>query len=120
LAAKAKDKFKVKMKIKAGDRVKVIAGKDKNREGKVLLVNRETNRVVVENVNMVVKHQKPTSASQQGGRIEKEAPIHVSNVMYLHKGKPTRIGYQIEVIERDGRKVKTKKRVAKATGEVID
>ena len=100
------------MKIKKGDTVKVIAGKDKGKDGKVLAVNVKDNTVVVENVNMVTKHTKPSAANQQGGIVETEAYIAVSNVMYLHKGQPTRIGFKM-----DGDK---KVRVAKATGEVID
>ncbi len=100
------------MKIKKGDTVKVIAGKDKDKEGKVLAVNVKDNTVLVEGVNMVTKHSKPSMANQQGGIITKEAPIHVSNVMYLFKGKATRVGYKM-----DGDK---KVRFAKATGEVID
>ncbi len=99
------------MKIKKGDTVKVIAGKDKDKEGKVLVVNAKDNTVIVEGVNMITKHTKPSAANQQGGIINKEAPIHVSNVMYLHKGKATRVGF-----EMDGDK---KVRVAKSTGEVI-
>ena len=100
------------MKIKTGDTVKVIAGKDKDKEGKVLSVDKKTGRVVVEGVNMVTKHAKPSASNQQGGIINKEAPIDASNVMYVQNGKATRIGYKVE----DGKKV----RVAKQTGEVID
>ena len=100
------------MKIKTGDTVKVIAGKDKDKEGKVLSVDKKTGRVVVEGVNMVTKHAKPSASKQQGGIINKEAPIDASNVMYVQNGKATRIGYKVE----DGKKV----RVAKKTGEVID
>ncbi|HAV27987.1 MAG TPA: 50S ribosomal protein L24 [Lachnospiraceae bacterium] len=100
------------LKIKKGDTVRVIAGKDKDKEGKVLLVNAKKNTVVVEGVNMITKHEKPSMANQQGGIVNKEAPINISNVMYLHKGKPTRIGFKIE-----GDK---KVRVAKSTGETID
>ena len=98
------------MKIKTGDTVKVIAGKDKDKEGKVLSVDKKTGRVVVEGVNMVTKHAKPSAANQQGGIINKEAPIDASNVMYVQNGKATRIGYKVE----DGKKV----RVAKKTVEV--
>ena len=100
------------LKIKKGDTVRVIAGKDKDKEGKVLLVNAKKNTVVVEGVNMITKHEKPSMANQQGGIVNKEAPINISNVMYLHKGKPTRIGFKVE-----GDK---KVRVAKSTGEMID
>ena len=99
-------------KIKRNDTVKVIAGKDKDREGKVLHVDPKNHRIVVEGVNMVTKHTKPGAANQTGGIVRQEAPIDVSNVMYLHNGKPTRIGFEV----RDGKKV----RVAKATGEAID
>jgi len=100
------------VKIKKGDTVKVIAGKDKDKEGKVLSVDQKKNRVLVEGVNMVKKHEKPSGRNQQGGIITREAPIDLSNVMYLHKGKPTRIGFKIE----DGKKV----RVAKSTGDVLN
>ena len=99
-------------KIKKGDTVKVIAGKDKDKEGKVIAVDTKNHRVLAEGVNMVTKHTKPSAANQQGGIVETEAYIAVSNVMYLHKGQPTRIGFKM-----DGDK---KVRVAKATGEVID
>lgn len=99
-------------KIKKDDLVQVITGKDKGKEGKVLHVNTKKDTVIVEGVNMVSKHTKPNQQNQQGGIIEKEAPIHVSNVMYVHKGKTTRIGHKFE----NGKKV----RVAKSTGEVID
>lgn len=104
------------MKIKKGDKVIVIAGKDKDKEGKVLLVDRKNDRVIVEGVNMVKKHQKSNAQNQQGGIITKEAPIHASNVMYSLKGKATKLGYKVEVI--DGKTVKN--RIAKSTGEVID
>jgi large subunit ribosomal protein L24 len=101
------------MKIKKGDTVKVIAGKDKGKDGKVLAVNVKANTVIVEGVNMVTKHSKPSVANQNGGIIEKEAPLHVSNVMLLVDGKATRVGFKM-----DGDK---KVRVAKALdGKVID
>ena len=90
----------------------MIAGKDKDKEGKVISVNPKNSTVVVEGVNMITKHEKPSMANQQGGIVNKEAPIQVSNVMYLHKGTPTRIGFKVE-----GDK---KVRIAKKTGEVID
>ena len=98
------------MKIKKGDMVKVIAGKDKGKEGKVLSV--KDGKVIVEGINTVTKHAKPSQANPQGGIVKKEAAIDISNVMYSLKGKATRIGFKI-----DGDK---KVRVAKATGEVID
>lgn len=100
------------MKIKKGDNVKVIAGKDKFKEGKVISVDKKNGTVIVEGVNMRTKHTKPSAANQTGGIVTQEGPIDASNVMYVHKGKATRIGYKIE----DGKKV----RVAKTTGDVID
>ena len=99
-------------KIKKGDTVKVIAGKDVGAEGKVLSVDKKNGKVVVEGVNIVKKHTKPSMANQNGGIVETEAAIDASNVMYVHKGKATRVGFKI-----DGDK---KVRVAKSTGEVID
>ena len=100
------------MKIKKGDTVTVIAGKDKGKEGKVLAVNAKNSTVLVENVNIVTKHTKPSAANQQGGIVTKEAPLHISNVMLLVDGKATRVGFQM-----NGDK---KVRVAKANGKVID
>ena len=99
-------------KIKKGDTVKVIAGKDKDKEGKVIAVDTKNHRVLVEGVNMVTKHTKPSAANQQGGIVETEAYIAVSNVMYLHKGQPTRIGFKMDGVK--------KVRFAKKTGDVID
>ena len=100
------------MKIKTGDMVKVIAGKDKDKEGKVIAVNKKDNKVLVEGVNMITKHTKPSMANQQGGIVHQEAPIDASNVMLLHEGKATRVGFKM-----DGDK---KVRFAKSTGKVID
>ena len=100
------------MKIKKGDTVKVIAGKDNGKEGKVLSVDAKNNKVVVEGVNVIKKHTKPSVANQNGGIITKEAAIDASNVMYVHKGKATRVGFKME----NDKKV----RFAKTTGEVID
>ena len=100
------------LKIKKGDTVKVIAGKDKDKEGKVIAVNPKKNTVLVEGVNMITKHTKPSMANQQGGIIHQEGPIDISNVMYVHKGKATRVGFKM-----DGDK---KVRFAKTTGDVID
>lgn len=100
------------MKIKKDDMVKVIAGKDKDKEGKVISVNQKDGTVLVEGVNMLTKHAKPSMANQNGGIIHQEGPINISNVMYIHKGKATRVGFKM-----DGDK---KVRVAKSTGEVID
>ena len=100
------------MKIKKDDMVRVIAGADKDKEGKVLAVNKKDGKVLVEGVNMLTKHTKPTMANQNGGIVHQEGPIDISNVMYIHQGKATRIGFKM-----DGDK---KVRVAKSTGEVID
>ena len=100
------------MKIKKGDMVKVIAGRDKDKEGKVIAVNRKNNTLLVEGVNMVTKHTKPSMQNQAGGIVQEEAAIDVSNVMLLHNGQPTRVGFKFV----DGKKV----RFAKSTGEVID
>ncbi len=108
-----------KIKIRKGDIVRVIAGKDKGKEGKVLVVDRKHNRVVVEGVNMIKKHSKP-SPMQQGGIVQKEGSIHVSNVMYVHNGKPTRLGIKVVMEEEDGRSKAVRYRIAKSTGEVID
>ena len=99
-------------KIKKGDTVKVIAGKDNGKEGKVLSVDPKNNKVVVEGVNVIKKHTKPSAANQNGGIISKEAAIDASNVMYVHKGKVTRIGFTT-----NGDK---KVRVAKSIGDIID
>ena len=99
-------------KLKKGDTVRVIAGKDKDKEGKILSIDRKNNKVVVEGIAMVSKHTKPNAANQAGGIVEKEAAIDASNVMYVHKGKTTRLGYKIEG--------DSKVRIAKTTGEVID
>ena len=100
------------MKIKKGDTVKVIAGKDNNAEGKVLSVDAKKGKVLVEGVNMITKHAKPSQSNPNGGIIQKEAPIDISNVMLVVKGKATRVGFKME----NGKKV----RFAKSTGEVID
>ena len=100
------------LKIKKGDTVKVIAGKDKDKEGKVIAVDHKNGRVTVEGVNMLTKHTKPSMTNQNGGIVHQEGSIDISNVMYLHHGKATRVG-----IKMDGDK---KVRFAKSTGEVID
>ena len=100
------------LKIKKGDTVKVITGKDKGKEGKVISVDVQKGKVVVEGVNMITKHSKPSQANPNGGIIQREAAIDASNVMLVHEGKATRVGFTVQ----DGKKV----RVAKATGKVID
>ena len=101
------------MKIKKGDTVQVITGNDAGKTGRVIKVFLDKERVVIEGVNMVKKHARPTQDNPQGGIIEKEASIHISNVMIIISSKPTRVGYK--TLE-DGRKVK----FARTTGEVIN
>ena len=102
------------MHVKKGDKVVVISGKDKGKQGTILAAYPKKNRVLVEGVNIVKKHSKPSQANPQGGIITKEAPIHVSNVMILDPktGEPTRVGFKVE----DGKKV----RIAKKSGELLD
>ena len=108
------------IKLKKGDNVIVIAGKDKGKEGKILLIDRKKNRVIVEGVNMISKHVKPNAQNQQGGIVRKENFMDASNVMYSINGKPTRIGYKLTTETKDGKEVTVKQRIAKKTGEVID
>lgn len=102
------------MHVKKGDKVVVISGKDKGKQGTILEAYPKQNRVLVEGINIVKKHSKPSQLNPQGGIISREAAIHVSNVMPLDpkSGKPTRVGYKIE----NGKKV----RVAKISGETLD
>ncbi len=98
----------IKLKIKSGDTVKVIAGDHKGSEGKVLKVDREKNRATVEGVNLIKKHTKPSATNPQGGIVEKEAPLHISNLALIDpKSKEaTRVGFE----ERDGKKVRFSKK----------
>jgi len=101
-----------KLKVKTGDTVRVIAGDHKGSEGKIVKVLLDKNKVIVEGVNMVKKHMKPSAQSPQGGIVEKEATIQISNLSLLtSKGETTRVGYKVE----DGKKV----RFAKKSNEVI-
>ena len=101
-----------KLKIKTGDTVRVIAGDHKGSEGKVIKVLLDKNKAIVEGVNMVKKHMKPSAQSPQGGIVEKEASIQISNLSLLtSKGETTRVGYKVE----DGKKV----RFSKKSNEVI-
>ncbi|UIN46377.1 50S ribosomal protein L24 [Bacillus licheniformis] len=102
------------MHVKKGDKVMVISGKDKGKQGVILAAFPKKDRVIVEGVNMVKKHAKPTQANPQGGILNQEAPIHVSNVMPLDPktGEVTRVGYKVE----NGKKV----RVAKKSGQILD
>lgn len=102
-----------KLKIKTGDNVRVIAGEHKGSEGKVLRVDREKNKAIVEGVNIVSKHTKPSAQNPQGGIVQKEALIHISNIALIDpkSGETTRVGYEV----RDGKKV----RFSKKSNEVI-
>ena len=99
-------------KIKKDDLVVVIAGKDKDKQGKVISVDTKNDTVLVQGCNMVTKHTKPAAGSPQGGIVNKEAPMDISNVMLVVDGKATRVGFEV----KDGKKV----RVCKKTGKVID
>jgi large subunit ribosomal protein L24 len=96
-----------KFKIKSGDTVKVIAGDHKGSEGKVLQIIRDKDRVLVEGVNLVSKHTKPSAQSPQGGIVKKEASLHVSNLMLVEEGVAVRVGFKV-----DG---DTKARISKKT-----
>ncbi len=100
------------MKLRKGDTVRVIAGKDKGKEGVIMTVLPKENKVIVDGVNVAKKHQKATSQTKQGGIIDRDMPVDASNVMLVHQGKPTRVGYKVN---SDGAKV----RIAKTTGEEI-
>ncbi|MDC3414631.1 50S ribosomal protein L24 [Aquibacillus sp. 3ASR75-11] len=102
------------MHVKKGDKVMVISGKDSGKQGTILESYPKKDRVLVEGVNVVKKHAKPSQDNPQGGILNQEAPIHVSNVMPIDpkSGEPTRVGYE----ERNGKKV----RIAKKSGEALD
>ena len=101
------------MKIKKGDTVQVTTGNDAGKTGRIIKVYLDKDRVVVEGVNIVKKHARPTQDNPQGGIIEKESSIHISNIMLVVGGKPTRVGFKSL---ENGKKVK----FAKSTGEVIN
>ena len=99
-----------KLKIRKGDRVRVLTGKDKGKEGEVMAVHPDTDKVTIEGINVAKRHQKPTRSMQQGGIIDKAMPMHVSNVALIDSdGKPTRVGYRVNA---DG----TKTRIARRSG----
>lgn len=102
------------MHVKKGDKVQVLSGKDKGKQGTILAVFPKKDRVLVEGINMVKKHAKPSQENPQGGILNQEASIHVSNVLPIDpkSGEPTRVGYEV----RDGKKV----RIAKKSGEALD
>ena len=100
------------MKIKKGDRVVVLQGKDRGKEGVVMRSLPSKGKVIVEGVNIAKKHQRPVRATMQAGIIDKDMPIHASNVMFVHKGKTVRLGYSFD---KKGNKV----RVARPKGEEV-
>ena len=100
------------MKLKKGDNVLVISGKDKGQEGEIVQVFPADNKVIVNGINTAKKHSKTSRNNKQGGIIDRDMPVHASNLMLVHKGKPTRVGYKLQA---DGTKV----RIAKRSGEVI-
>jgi large subunit ribosomal protein L24 len=103
----------MKLRIKTGDTVRIVAGDHKGTEGKVVTVDREKNKAIVEGANLVSKHEKPSAQNPQGGIVKKEAPIHLSNLSLIDSksGETTRVGYEV----RDGKKV----RFSKKSNEVI-
>jgi large subunit ribosomal protein L24 len=100
------------MKLKKGDRVVVLKGKDRGKEGVIASVDPKKNKIIVDGINVAKKHQKSTKATMQAGIIDKDMPLDASNVAIVSKGKPSRIGYRVEA---DGSKV----RIAVKTGEVL-
>ena len=100
------------MKYKVGDNVKIIAGDQKGSSGKIVRIYRAKNKALVEGINMVKKHNKPNANNPKGGIVEKESPIHISNISFVTKdGNTTRVGYKVE----DGKKV----RISTKTKEII-
>jgi large subunit ribosomal protein L24 len=100
------------MKLKKGDTVEVITGKDKGKQGEIEFVFPKSNKIIVQGINIAAKHSKPSRANEQGGIIDKDMPIDASNVMLVHKGKKVRVGYKVN---DDGTKV----RIARPSGEEI-
>ena len=100
------------MKLRKGDPVRVVTGKDKGKEGVVERVFRKENKVIVTGVNTAAKHQRARRANEQAGIIDKDMPVDASNVMYVHKGKTVRLGYQVNA---KGDKV----RIARPSGEEV-
>ena len=101
-----------KLHIKLGDTVKVITGESQGQEGKILDIDRKNLRAVVEGLNMVKKHMKPSASSPQGGIVEKEMSIHTSNLMLVHKNKPVKVGFKVD-------KKNKKNRINKKNGDTI-
>lgn len=104
-----------KFRVKKDDKVKIVAGKDKGKIGKVLKINKKTDRILVENINIIKRHTKPNAQNRQGGIIEKEAPIHMSNVMLMCNKCMTPVRIKMQVLD-DGKKM----RVCRKCDEPID
>ncbi|MFT4656981.1 MAG: large subunit ribosomal protein L24 [Ilumatobacter sp.] len=100
------------MKLLKGDTVEVITGKDKGKQGEIEFVFPKTGKIIINGINTASKHSKPSRANEQGGIIEKDMPMDASNVQFVHKGKPVRLGYKVK---DDGTKV----RIARPSGEEI-
>ena len=110
------------LNVKKGDTVVVISGKDKGKKGKIMVAQPDNERVIVQGAAMVTRHIKPRKQGQPGGRIEKEGPIHASNVMLVCPkcDKPTRIAHKLKEVEISGEKTQKSVRVCKKCGKVID
>lgn len=102
----------VKIKLKKGDLVRVISGDERGKEGKILLIDRKKYRAIVEGINLVTKSEKPNAKNTKGGLVKKEAPIHLSNLMFVEDGKTIRIGRKI-----DNGKIF---RYSKKSGKILD
>jgi large subunit ribosomal protein L24 len=110
------------LNVKKGDTVVVISGKDKGKKGKIMVAQPDSERVIVQGAAMVTRHIKPRKQGQPGGRIEKEGPIHASNVMLVCPkcDKPTRIAHKLKEVEISGEKKQKSVRVCKKCGKVIE
>ncbi|MGM0435500.1 MAG: 50S ribosomal protein L24 [Bacillota bacterium] len=108
------------MRLIKGDKVRVITGEDRGKEGTVLKTYPKTDKVLVEGVNIVKKHAKPTQANPEGGILEYEAPVHASNVMIVENKDVTRVGYKTITEAKKNEETTRKVRVSKKTGEVLD
>ncbi|MCL2852511.1 MAG: 50S ribosomal protein L24 [Defluviitaleaceae bacterium] len=120
-----KSPVKVKTKLRKGDSVEIIAGKDKGKRGKILLINRSKGRIIVEGINYISRHVKSgrNRRNPQGGIIRQEGSIDLSNAMFVHNGKTVRLGYKLEdsgKTSKSGKKILVKKRVARPSGALVD
>ena len=101
-----------KIKLKKGDTVKVISGESRGQQGKIIFIDRENYRAIVEGVNMITKIEKPSARNTKGGMVKKEGSIHISNLMYLEGGKPVRVGRKID--EKTGKTERTSAKTKEA------